>query len=64
MASPEKIERQELQELLGGPILFAENPDDLSDTFTGLREGKSLLGLFLAVVLVCLVFETLISNRL
>ena len=64
-AQPEKIERRELQELLGGgPILFAENPDDLSDTFTGLGEGKSLWSLFLGAVLVCLVFETLISNRL
>jgi hypothetical protein len=64
-AEPAKIERPELQELLGGgPLVFAENPDDLSDTFTGLREGKSLWGLFLAAVLVCLVFETLISNRL
>jgi len=64
-AEPAKIERPELQELLGGgPLVFAENPDDLSDTFTGLREGKSLWGLFLAAGLVCLVFETLISNRL
>jgi hypothetical protein len=72
-ADPVKIERQELESLErnefrstfgSGPILFAENPDDLSDTFTGLREGKSLWGLFLAAVLIGLVFETLISNRL
>ena len=44
-ADPTKIERQELRGLLGGaPLVFAENPDDLSGTFALLREGKSLWG--------------------
>ena len=64
-ADPAKIERQELENLLGGsPLLIAENPDDLSGTFALLREGKSLWGALLAAVLVILVFETFISNRL
>jgi hypothetical protein len=64
-ADPQKIERQELQERFGRlPLIFAENPDDLSATFAWLREGKSLWGLFLSLVLVGLVFETFLSNRL
>jgi hypothetical protein len=64
-ADPQKIERQELQERFGRlPLVFAENPDDLSATFAWLREGKSLWGLFLSLVLVGLVFETFLSNRL
>ena len=60
-----KSTREELQERLGQtPLVFAENPDDLSSTFALLREGKSLWGLFLAVVLIGLVFETFVSNRL
>ena len=63
-SDPTKITPDELRELLGGgPLIFAENPDDLSGTFAALREGKSLWGLFLAVVLVGLVFETFLSNR-
>ena len=57
---PSKIE-----ERLGDtPLVFAENPDDLSSTFAWLREGKSLWELFLTGVLIALVFETFISNRL
>ncbi len=63
-ADPAKIERQQLEGLLGGaPLVVADNPDDLSAAFALLREGKSLWGMFLAAVLVALVFETFLSNR-
>jgi hypothetical protein len=64
-ADPAQMSHEELQSLVGQtPLVFAENPDDLSGTFALLREGKSLWGLFLSAVLVFLVFETFISNRL
>ena len=64
-ADPAKIERQQLEKLLGGaPVVFADNPNDLSSVFALLREGKGLWGGFLAAVLIALVFETFISNRL
>jgi hypothetical protein len=64
-ADPVKLSHKELQEQLAPtPMLFAENPDDLSSTFASLREGKSLLGLFLTAVLIALVGETLLSNTL
>ena len=44
--------------------MFVEDPEDLSGTFTLLREGKSLWELFLVGVLVVLVFETFLANRL
>jgi len=63
-SDPKKITREELQKRLGGgPLIFADNPDDLSGTFAWLREGKSLWELFLAGVLIALVFETFLSNR-
>jgi hypothetical protein len=46
------------------PVVFAEDPDNLSSTFEWLRQGTSLWKLFLTAVLIALVFETLISNRL
>ncbi len=62
-ANPEKVSRDWLEEQLKPtPVIFAENPDDLSSTFEWLREGTSLWELFLAGVLLCLVFETFISN--
>lgn len=64
-ADPAEIERETLEKTYApAPLLFAENPDDLSGTFKTLREGKSLWGLFLCVVLVALVFETFLSNWL
>ena len=64
-ADPVKIDRGQLQSRFGRtPLVFAEDPDDLSSTFKMLREGKSLWGPFLLAVLVVLVFETLLSNRL
>ena len=64
-AEPAKLDRKELQSRVGdAPLVFAENPDDLSSTFALLREGKSLWGAFLVAVLVGLVFETFVSNRL
>lgn len=63
-ADPAKIEAAELDELLGGaPLLVADDPDDLTATFVQLREGNSLWGPFLLVVLFALVFETFLSNR-
>lgn len=59
------MDRDELQQRFGRtPVVFADNPDDLSDTFAWLREGESLWELFLGAVLVVLVFETYVSNRL
>jgi hypothetical protein len=64
-AEPEKIDREVLAERLKpAPLVFAENPDDLSSTFDWLREGESLWGLFLAGVLCALVFESYLANRL
>ena len=64
-ADPAKIDREDLEKLYApAPLLFAENPDDLSGTFKALREGKSLWGLFLGIVLFVLVFETFLSNWL
>ncbi|MBU4399112.1 MAG: BatA domain-containing protein [Planctomycetes bacterium] len=63
-AEPARIEAAKIEELLGGaPLIVAEDPDDLSETFVRLREGKSLWGPFLAAVLIALVFETFLSNR-
>ena len=64
-ADPTKISREELEERFGGtPLVFAEDPEDLSSTFAWLREGTSLWELFLGAVLIALVFETFISNQL
>jgi hypothetical protein len=64
-SDPTKIEREVLQARFGRtPMVFAEDPDDLSSTFAWLREGKSLWGMFLSMVLIALVFETFVSNRL
>ena len=64
-ADPAKMDRENLQKLYApAPLVFAENPGDLSDTFKTLREGKSLWGLFLGAVLFFLVFETFLSNWL
>ncbi len=63
-AEPAKIERPKLEELLdGAPLIVADDPDDLSETFVLLREGKSLWTPFLLAVLIALVFETFLSNR-
>jgi len=60
-----KIDVEELKQHLGAtPLVFAEDPDDLASTFDWLREGKSLWELFLAIVLLGLVFETFLANRL
>jgi hypothetical protein len=44
--------------------VFAEEPDDLSATFALLREGHNLSALLLAALLIALVVETLLANRL
>jgi len=64
-ANGTKIAREELEERFGStPLVFAEDPDDLSSTFAWLREGTSLWELFLSAVLFALVFETFLSNQL
>jgi hypothetical protein len=64
-AETEKIDRDELKERFGVvPVVYADDPQDLSSTFKHLREGDSLWGLFLAAVLIVLVFETFVSNTL
>ena len=64
-ADPTKIEPEDLKERFGGTALvFAEDPEDLTSTFKMLREGTSLWGWFLTAVLIGLVFETFLSNRL
>jgi hypothetical protein len=60
-----KLAHQRLQQLLAPiPVIFAANPQDLSATFQWLRQGRSLWTAALAAVLVALVFETFLSNRL
>ncbi|MEE8451205.1 MAG: BatA domain-containing protein [Thermoguttaceae bacterium] len=62
-ADPSQIGTEELQEHFGdSPLVMVDDPDDLSSTFVWLREGKSLWELFLAGVLVALVFETFLAN--
>lgn len=64
-SSPVKISPEELKDRFGPTDVFiADNPEDLSGTFKTLREGKSLWTPFLAAVLIVLVFETFLSNRL
>lgn len=64
-AEDAKMRPEELQQLFGdSPLVFAENPDDLSSTFQWLRQGKNLWSMLLAIVLGVLVFETYLSNRL
>lgn len=62
---PKTFAREEIKNRLGNtPVVFADDPDDLSSTFRKLREGESLWELMLAGVLLVLVFETFISNLL
>jgi hypothetical protein len=64
-ADPQKVDREELQRRLAPtPLVFADNPDDLTSTFKWLREGKSLWGTALVCVLIALVFETFVSNAM
>jgi len=63
-ASTQTLSHEELETLLKpAPVVFAEDPHDLSSTFKFLREGRSLWGLLLTAVLIVLVFETFVSNR-
>jgi hypothetical protein len=64
-SSAKKITREELETRFAGtPLIFAGDPEDLSETFTELKEGESLWEVFLGVVLLLLVFETFLANRL
>ena len=63
-SDPATLTRQELQSRFGNrPLVFCENPDDLAETITRLREGTSLWEWFLAAVLVGLVLEVFLANR-
>ncbi len=62
---PKTLAHEDMEKRFGGtPIVFADDPEDLSSTFRKLRKGESLWELLLAGVLLALVFETLISNLL
>lgn len=62
-SDPAKADREWIEgRFPGTPIIFADNPEDLSGTFELLRHGRSLAELFLIMVLVGLVFETFVSN--
>ncbi|NLZ01415.1 MAG: hypothetical protein GXY25_12855, partial [Pirellulaceae bacterium] len=64
-ADSKTLARDELEKTLApAPVIFADDPEDLSSTFKTLREGESLWETLLAGVLLVLVFETLISNLL
>jgi hypothetical protein len=63
-ADPTPIELNELESLLGRRIIAASDPDDLMPTFTLLREGRGIGQWFLAAVLLALVLETFVANRL
>ncbi len=60
------VDRQELEEWARpAEVIFADDPDDLSEVFRRRREGdQDLWPWFLAAVLGVLVFETFLSNRL
>jgi len=64
-ADPARIDRRELEQRFdGAPLLMANNPGELSAIFLRLREGTSLWGAVLTLVLVALVCETYFANRL
>lgn len=64
-AVDDKVPREKLEEKYKPtPLVYAEDPEDLTSTFDWLREGKSLWEAFLFAVLVVLVFESFVSNRL
>jgi hypothetical protein len=64
-ADPSSLSREELQARFGKqPFFVCDNPDDVTGTIRRLREGRSLWELFLAAVLVGLVLEAFIANRL
>jgi hypothetical protein len=64
-ADPQTVKPAELsKQQAAAMMIIADNPNDLSDAFARLREGKSLWSLFLSGVLLALVFETFLSNRL
>jgi hypothetical protein len=63
-ADPTPIEQNELEGILGRPIIAAADPEDLTSTFAFLREGRGIGQWFLAAVLAVLVLETFLANRL
>jgi hypothetical protein len=64
-ASPAKIDREDLKTRLAPTeLFFADDPENLANAFKTLREGTSLWTTFLGIVLVALVFEAYLSNRL
>ena len=64
-ANPAKADPEDLKERFAPTdVVFADNPEDLSNTFKLLHEGTNLWDYFLWAVLVVLVFETFVSNWL
>lgn len=62
-AIPTQIARDELEKRFSpAPLVFAEDPTDLTSTFKLLREGESLWETFLWALLGVLIFETFVSN--
>jgi hypothetical protein len=63
-SDPTTLTRDELKSLFGRqPIVFCDDPEDVAGTVRRLREGKGLWDWFLAAVLVGLVFEVFLANR-
>ncbi len=64
-ADPVRLSEAELRTRFGTqPVEFCSELNDLGSTIQRLREGHSLWELFLTLVLIGLVLETLIANRL
>ena len=45
------------------PLVLCEDPTDLASTLNKLREGESLLEMFLVVLLIALIAESYVANR-
>jgi hypothetical protein len=64
-ADPTALTSEDLKARFGPhPLLFCENPEDLAGTVRRLREGESLWEWFLSAVLLGLVLEAFLANRL
>jgi hypothetical protein len=64
-ADPTKADPEDLKERFAPTdVVFADDPEDLSNTFKMLHEGTNLWDYFLWAVLAVLVFETFVSNWL
>ena len=64
-ASPRRIGREDLRERFGrARLVFVDDPDALAGVIRGLRKGTPLQDWFLIAVLLGLMLETFLSNRL